>query len=300
MIVQESTRTRSIVGQLDSGDECVSTLTDFCDEHDIQAAQIRAIGRLDRAEVVRFEEDTGDYEPVFEGEATFDVVQLNGNISTLGNQIVARLETVLSTEGPAGPQVITGQLRSGRVVELEFTLEVFDDLEFERQLDQKTGRLALNAIRREEPESSSDESEQAPATDDDPETVDGKAMTWGDVANEEPQSAEAPSSSQPRPDDARPSSSPGPSPTSTSSPEDDEQDVEDIYGDMDLDSPMIEAGDILDHPDLGRCRVIKVEEDEYIHVRTPQRGRMRKLSLNVVDVAFNREENGRQVFDVEV
>jgi predicted DNA-binding protein with PD1-like motif len=305
MIFQESTSTRRIVGQLDDGDECVSALTDFCKEHDIQAANLRAIGRLDRAEVVRFDEETSEYEPIFEGDGTFDVVHLNGNISTLGSEVVARLETVLSTRGPAGPQLLAGQLRSGRVVELEFTLDVFDDLELERQLDRETGRLALKAIRRDEPEpepsseaETSSDSEPSTSSDEE-ERVEGKAMTWSDVASESDgdETGGASAKRRSRPDEANVSlSEPEPEPEI----DEDDEDVDDIYGDIDLDAPLIEAGDVLDHPKLGRCRVIKVEDDEYVHVRTPNRGRMRKLSLNVVDVEFCGEENGRQIFEVEV
>ena len=57
----------------------------------------------------------------------------------------------------------------------------------------------------------------------------------------------------------------------------------------------MEPGDILEHPKLGRCRVMKVEDGEYAHVRLP-RGKIRKLSLEIVEVELEGEEDGRNVF----
>lgn len=367
MIFQESKQVRTIVGRLEEGEECIEQLTEFCREHDIEAAEVRGIGRLDHVDVVRFDpqadqEDGGQWVPVFEGEGNFDVLNLSGNVSMLGDEVVVRLEAVLAAEGPVGPQVVTGKLRSGRAVEFEFVLEAFRDLRMERRLDPKTGLLTLSEIQktRETPQlqaaseprqpaepaqpahpdqavggsapagqqagsqsggqsgsqsgsqaappeakakrgsgsagstgpsgpssqssqsSRTDQTSQAGDSQQDDE-ITGKAMTWGDVARESGDEG----GSQRAGGDGE-SGSLG-----------DESSVKDIYGDLGLDDPVLEAGDILEHPKLGRCRVMKVEDDRYAHIRLP-RGKIRKLSLDVVGVEFKGEENGRHVFRAQV
>jgi hypothetical protein len=44
---------------------------------------------------------------------------------------------------------------------------------------------------------------------------------------------------------------------------------------------------------------MKVEEGEYAHVRLP-RGKIRKLSLEIVDVTLEGEEDGRKVFKANI
>jgi hypothetical protein len=105
-------------------------------------------------------------------------------------------------------------------------------------------------------------------------------MSWDDAAEESAQAGETGSASSAL-DDA-----------------DDEED-DHPYADIDLDAPMLEAGDILKHPKLGDCRVMKVEEDEYAHIRLP-RGKIRKLSLEVVDPKFVEEDDGRNVFEAQI
>lgn len=294
MIYQESQRVRHIVGRLDHGDQLVEELTSFCREHDIAAAEIRGVGRLDAIELVRFEPEADDYVPVFDGEGDFDLLQLSGNVATLGDEIVARLQAVISADGPLSPQVLTGQLRSARAVEFEFVLDAFDDLELERRLDPETGMLGLQAIKKLEVadesddqlgEASQSQSEPAESAEEsESSSIGGQSMSWDDAAEA---SRETPSDQK------------GAAASGATDDENDESSPEAIYGDMDFDEPVIDAGDVLDHPKLGECRVIKVEEGDYIHIRMP-RGKIRKLSLDVVDIEFREEENGRSVFEAQV
>lgn len=273
MIYQETNRTRRIVGRLDRGDDCVEALESFCRDHDIRAGEVRAVGQLRDVEVVRLEEEAGEYRTVFDGDGTFDLLHLSGNVATMQDEIVLRLESVLSAAGPVGEQLVTGQLRAGTVVDVEFVLESWDDLELERRLDGDTGRLELGAIRPRD-------------VDDESESVAGQSMDWEDAAEAAPESG---------------SSSSADSTTAASEPEgDEEESVDDIYGDLDFEEPVLDTGDVLDHPKLGRCRVMKLEDGEYAHVRLP-RGKIRKLSLDVLELEFRDEDDsGRKVFEAQV
>jgi hypothetical protein len=288
VLFQESTRVRRIVGRLEDGEEIVEALTKLCREHDVEAAEIRAIGDLSEVELARFDADEKKYVTDFAGAGNFQIVSLNGNVSMLGDEPALRLETLMTVKGPAGPQVLSGQLRSGTARSCEFVLEIYEDLAMERRLDADSGMLSLKTIRRtqekaaapaaaatvkESPEPAPESSKPAPEPEQKP--IEGKGMSWKDAVAESEEPSKAAPSSKKKKGEAKSAS--------------------DIYGDLSFDDDLMEPGDILDHPKLGRCRVMKVEDGEYAHVRLP-RGKIRKLSLEIVDVELEGEEDGRKIF----
>lgn len=284
VLFQESTQVRRIVGRLEDGEEVVEALTKLCRDHDVEAAEIRAIGDLSAVELARFDADAKKYVTDFEGEGNFQIVSMTGNVSMLGDAPALRLETLMSVKGPAGIQVVSGQLRSGIARSCEFVLEIYEDLAMERGMDSETGMLSLKSIRRTEekvaaapapgPQAQDDPAEQ-PAETPDPKPIAGKGMSWSDAASEKAESGNAGASS--------------------SAEKGAKQTASDIYGDLSFDDELMEPGDILEHPKLGRCRIMKVEDGEYAHVRLP-RGKIRKLSLEIVDVELEGEEDGRKIF----
>ncbi len=276
------------MGRIEDGEELVEVISNLCEEHDVRAGRIEAIGALSEVEIARFDPEQGDYQTAFAGEGTFDLISLSGNVSRLGDAVVLRLEGLMSVMGPAGAQFVSGQLRSGRAISCEFVLEVFEDLAIERRLDADTGRLNIRTIRRTEakpepavekpaaPRSPEPVPERAAPAEPQRTPIAGKGMSWKDAVEESNAPGEAAAPSASRATGEKPS-------------------AEDIYASVDMEEPLMEAGDILEHPKLGRCRVMKVEDGEFAHVRLP-RGRIRKLSLDIVDVEFDREEDGRRVF----
>lgn len=243
------------------------------------AGRIEAIGAFSQVELARFNPDTASYEATLSAQGSFELISLLGNISRLGDAPVLRLECLLSAQGPAGVQLVAGQMRSAKAIACEFVLEIFEDLAIERKLDPDSGRLNIRSIQRNEVPAPARPAEPAVAAaraqeaiEPEPAPIVGKGLSWKDAAA---QAAEAPRAKASAAS-SRPSAS-------------------DLYADVDLEEPTIEAGDILEHPKLGRCRVIKIDEGEFAHVRLP-RGRIRKLSLDIVEVEFDREEDGRSVF----
>ncbi|AWV88099.1 PPC domain-containing DNA-binding protein [Bradymonas sediminis] len=303
MIFQETTRTRRLVGRIEEGEEFVSAITKLCQEHDVGAGRIEAIGSFSQVELARFDPVSATYKATLSAEGCFELISLQGNISKLGDAVVPRLECLLSVEGPAGAQFVSGQLRSAKAISCEFVLDIFEDLAIERKLDPETGRLKMRSITRVElpapaapvapaaapardvapaapapqkvahkpaPQAAPEPVTQPEAT---PAPIAGKGLSWKDAVAETaaPERSSAPGAGAKRPS------------------------ATDLYADVDLEEPAIQAGDILEHPKLGRCRVIKIDDGEYAHVRLP-RGRIRKLSLDIVDVEFDRDEDGRSVF----
>lgn len=292
MIYQETTQVRRIVGKLEHGEKCVERLTSFFEEHGVRAAELRAVGRLSEVEVVRFDADRGDYEEIYAGEGAFDLLQLSGNVSTLGDEIVVRLHGLLAADGPVGPQLIAGQLQSATAAEFEFVAEMYEDLELERQIDRETGMLQLQSIQRRD--TAGDASTDGPA-------MEGQSMSWDDAAEstEEAEPPEAAPEARSTTDSERVVSESAEESEVEQAPDDEEDDESSPYEGVDLEAPELASGDIIDHPKLGRCRVIKIEEDKYAHIRLPQ-GKIRKLSLNVVEITYSGEEDGHNLFEAQV
>lgn len=290
MIYQESKRVRRVVGCIEEGEECIDSFSDFCREHEVRAAEIRAVGRLSEVEVVRFDSDAGEYTTVYSGTGPFDLLNFAGNVSMLGDEVVVRAEALLAVDGPVQPQLVTGQIRSGGVLEFEFVMELFDDVSLERRLDGETGLLEMSAVRRRAIDGAEDvgaESGERPPSD----SLEGQSMSWDDAA------AATDETSDSAPNDAdRTTAADRQGSRTEQSPS---SDPDEIYGDMDFEQPLLEAGDVVDHPKLGRCRVIKVEDQNYAHIRLPK-GKIRKLSLSVVEVEYIGEEDGHNVFEAKV
>lgn len=282
MIYRESTANRTIVGHIEEGDEIVEQLVAFCEQEDIEGAFVRAVGHVRAVELAHFRSDKGDYEPVLEGRGDFELVQLNGTIAKLGDKLVPNLEAMVSNGSAIGTSSSAGQLRKGVSAGCDFVLTAFDDLTLERQLDPETGRVPLSAIERSESdaETHARAKKESPVHESDSKkTPADKGMSWEQAAEA---SQAGSTSSERKPEAAK------------------QTEADDgVFGDLDTQQAHISAGDRLEHPKLGICQVIKVEEDKYLHIRLPS-GKIRKLSLSIVDVEFKESENGKNVFEAHL
>lgn len=304
MIFRISNASERLVGTLDDGEEFVDALSDICKKKGVKAGEIRAVGQFRAIELVRFDAETQSYQTIVDGEGSFDLVNLNGNISMLGDEVVLRLDALFNVMGPLGAQVVGGQLRRADVVSSEFVIDSFSDLRMERSLDASSGRLALSEIERiAGPEASAKTvplrsnvrtvtkktAAAAPAKVEEveePAEVQQSSMSWGDAIAE---TEEAEKKRIARKNGRTSKKGVMGSKKESSNP----------FEDLDLENPWMRPGDLLDHPKLGRCRVIKVEDDHYAHIRLP-RGRIRKLALEILDVEFKGEEDGTNVFQARV
>ncbi len=283
-----STASERLVGRLDAGEDLVDVLTALCEKHGVTAGEIRAVGHFDSIELVHFDARTKSYETLVDGEGSFDLVSLDGNISTLGGEVALRLAAVFNVAGPVGPQMVGGQLRRARARSAEFVISSFLDLEMERRLEGESGRLVLDKIERKKgvaapSPSPTAASAEMPDTDDSSED-DSPSLSWDEAI------ATAEDVEKKRKTARRP----GGGGVSTA-----KKKKSDPYQNLDLDEPLIDKGDLLDHPKLGRCRVLNVEDDQYVRIRLP-RGRIRKLALEVLEIEYQGEENGKHLFEARV
>ena len=279
------------MGTLDRGDDFVEMLIDVCKKEAVTAGEIRAVGHFDEIELVHFDSRKQRYEVLVEGEGSFDLVSLNGNISRLGEEVVLRLDAVFNVIGPLGPQMVGGQLRRARVVSSEFVIDSYGDLRMERRLDPGTGRLLLDKIDRiagaapaVEVKRSEENAVASAAAGASLEVAEEPTMSWGEAiaeVEEEEKVRSARKGGRAMPKKAR------------------KEAGHDPFEELDLDEPFMSPGDYLDHVKLGRCKIMKVEDDQYIHIRLP-RGRIRKLALEILEISYYGEEDGRNIFEARV
>lgn len=305
MIAQPSKATRRVIGRIDSGDDVIANLARICDLQAIQAGEIRFFGAISGVEIVR--PSAQGYRPIETGAADFEIVNGVALVSRLGNQTVVNINAHLSTFGPAGQQFVFGQLRAARAVDFEFIIDVFEDVQIDRSLDATSGRLVIQSIDGVEGDSPPVRERKAPERiaeaklqkDDEPEKA--KVEVPKPVAKVTPQ----------------PVSEPEPEPsTSWKSAMKASEDMEPAFkrdkrkttklGPRGLDgieesddSELMQPGDILHHPKLGQCRIVRVEDDEFAHIRL-QRGQIRKLALTICEITWVEEEEGRNVFKLRI
>ncbi|MEL6181274.1 MAG: hypothetical protein AAFS10_20115 [Myxococcota bacterium] len=56
---------------------------------------------------------------------------------------------------------------------------------------------------------------------------------------------------------------------------------------------------MLNHPHFGLCRIIFVEEDDYVKIRT-RRGKVVDIKLEVCEITLSEEKEDYNVFDCEI
>ncbi len=287
-------------------------LTNLCEEHSIKAGEVRVSGALKTVELARFDPAQKDYVKAHQGGPA-EIITLQGSIATIGNQVVLRLDSLVSVDHGFGIQLASGQVRRAVVSSCEFVIDVFDDIAMTRGRDPKTGRLMLAEI-----ESTRPAAEVQPQAAPEPAQA---AVSWGDVsaASSDPSSLRAPEKEEkveapaPKPEPKPEPVKEKPRPKKEEPPQrklwedkkEEEEDPHSILGsddddfEDDDDSPEMKPGDILDHPKLGRCRVMKVEEEDYAHIRLP-RGKISKLILHIFEIQFKGVEDGRNVFTLRM
>ncbi len=312
MIFEHSHISHRLIGSLAEGEELVEVLTALCKKNNVLAAEIRAVGSFQSVELVRFDRQSKQYVEVLNGAGDFELINLQGNVSTMGSEFVLRLDGMLSVNGLLGQQIVAGQIRSAKVSSCEFVIDVFTDVRISRRLDAQRGLLVMDSISSIQTQPADSvvaaasartermEALRAPFETPVPALPSQSAITQPVAPVPSAAPAAAPASSMSwsdaiaKGDDAKPGARQAPKigdrRTSTQS----------TYNfDDDDDEPTMAAGDILDHPKLHRCLVMKVEDDDYAHIRLPS-GKIRKLALVVCEIVFKGEENGRNVFSVRI
>jgi predicted DNA-binding protein with PD1-like motif len=280
MIVTESRSGRRIVGRLDRGASLHDALLDVCQKRQVRTAELRAVGSFESVEVAEYDQARKLWKPSRTFAGGVEILNLSGNVSEKGGQLVLHAHAALMRERDNGVEVLGGHVVAARVFALEFVLDAFDDVLLRRGLDAATGLpLWTEAL-------SADALAPAPAPAPVPvPTPPPKPTTWADVIR----------ASEPKPEarGSRPVAAPEPEPEVEPEPEAEASpEPESAEG--------LEPGDVLLHPTFGRCEVQRIEGGyEFAHVRL-RNGRLVRLSLDVLQIVPAGTEAGHRLFRARV
>ena len=299
MIHQQSHRARRFVGRLEAGEDLVGTLSALCKNHDVLGGTVSIWGALDEVEMLHFDAVKKQVTPAYTPGLEADIVSLSGLVTHIGHEIILTLHGHLLTHGPAGPQSLVGQLKHARAMSCEFVLEVFEDLSLERGVDKATGRPLLRQVdTRVVDEAPAAAASQAPAAAAPAATSIAQvaaarqaSMSWADAIEEAGHAPIKPKLS------SNPVSRGRPEPSlfeESSEPEDDDADLYD-----DEDRPELKNGDLLDHPKLGRCRVLRMDTEDRVRIKIPKGG-ISTLALDYFDIFPAGSEGGRPLYRLEM
>jgi predicted DNA-binding protein with PD1-like motif len=251
------------VGRLDKGSDVLEALGEVCRNHNVRAAEIRAIGSLDQVVLAEYDQRARQYKPSRRFDAQFEIANLQGNVSEKEGKLFVHAHISLSRERDNGIELLGGHMLSGRVFAVEFVMDVFDDLILRRAVDAQTGlSLYREAI------SLAPASEQQVA---EPEVkpmmpFDAPAKTsWNDVM-----------------------AASSPTPQTVDEPE--------AEPELPQEEVRVAPGDLIDHPKFGRCIVERIEGDyEFVSARLRNQ-RLIRLSLDVLTLVPAGEDDGKKLY----
>lgn len=140
MILTQSHKRRSFVGCLNAGTDFVKALRSLCVDNTILCGFFQAQGYLRDVKLRSFDAKTRAYGDVLSYSGTFQAVTLSGNISLIDRQTSIRCHTMgVVVDADKPPLTVAGELVSGEVVGIEFTLDTLDDIRLFRARDERSG-----------------------------------------------------------------------------------------------------------------------------------------------------------------
>lgn len=330
---------RRLLGRLTRGENLIASLEHICKKERVSAGSIRAVGVLQKVELQTYEAGKG-YQTTVQSEGTFELIELNGTISTLGDQVILNCYAHVGAQTLGGWQALGGRVFEASAISVEFVIDAADDVIMERRLEARLGLPILNRIETLTGESmmakAPEPAAAAPAPT--PEPAPPAPAPEPAVVNRPsaPKAIVPPASEPEPPKPAKPaptakpakpatafssdgSSSTGAAPEVVRRPSwgdaiqySKERTTEKKLGvkkptakdkssaNLDIvvdwkDQPEIKAGDLLEHPHFGLCKVIYLEEDNFIRVRKRNR-KVVDIKLEVCEIEAAGTKDGKALF----
>jgi len=266
-LIEESHRSRRILGQLARGEDLVRGLLSVCQERSVRCGRVEARGVVDEVLLSCYDADNRSMGKPARFRGAMQLLHATGVAAEMGGQLHLELSVVLARQRDNGLEVLGGVTPQARVVGCQFVIEAVDDMILRHGLDRGSGLLEWQ------------QAIVAPAAEDD-------ATDPGTVPVAEPAREES------RP--GKPSWADAVMASVRASAEA-ERAQEGSQPDLGPIRP-VKVGDFLDHSKFGRCLVQKVDADqEYVTVRL-RNSRLVRLNLEVLDLRYTGDEDGHQVF----
>ena len=118
-----SRSTRRIIGRLSKGESLIASLQRLCKRERERAGAVRGIGLLRNVELQTYSAEKRRYETTLSGTTSFELLSLEGNISTLGELIFINSYVHVGTHHLGQWQTFGGLLVEAEAISFEFILD---------------------------------------------------------------------------------------------------------------------------------------------------------------------------------
>jgi hypothetical protein len=269
--IQRSERCRHLVIRVSGGvlpDAIASRLV----EEQIMGGWLRASGVIADVELRAFDAQSGRPAGTRRIAGPIQVVSLESSVGLVKGDPGFSMRAVLARESDRGLETMAGEIVRAQVLALEALVTVLEDLPLERTLDETAGLWLVDPAAGHVPAKETAVAVPLPRP---PQAA--PAASWSSALE---------ASSQVEREPAGPGRAPGLSAQIPQRPA--------ARPKADLDAPVPEAGDIVEHFAFGACEVVKSDGDR-LHVRIPKDGRIREIALEMLRVTpLDAEGTGRR------
>jgi predicted DNA-binding protein with PD1-like motif len=259
--------------RVSSGEPLPDALVAKLREERVSCGWLRASGVVVDVELRAFDPERNSLGSPRRFAGPVHLVSLEGAIGLVDGEPTVSLRALLARETDRGLETLAGEIAGARTIALEALVTVLDDVTVERTLDEGSGLWLFGGP----PAAGSPRPAPAPAR--------APAPSAWSAAVEASEEAEAEAPAPPR-DRAAARPSPAQVPQRPARPT------------LDLDSPVPEAGDRVDHFAFGRCDVLKSDGDR-LHLRVHKDGRIREIALEMLRVTREEDSDGKRRFKLE-
>ncbi len=264
--VHKSERCRHLVLRASAGDLLPDALATRLGEEGVACGWLRGSGVLADVELRAFDAQLGQPGSTRRIAGPVQVLALESSVGLVDGKPSLSLRAVLARETDRGLETLAGEIVRARIVALEALVTVFEDLALDRVLDPRTGVSMLDPSPvPARPPVASAVSVPLPR----PAPGAGSAAGWSGALEASAQVEREP------PGPARSSATTGAGVAMPQRPV--------RRGPDQVDAPVPEAGDVVDHFAFGRCDVVK-SDGERLHLRIHKDGRIREIALEMLRV----------------
>jgi len=139
MITFESRHTRRFVGRIERGEDVLATLKRFAMSERIRAGWVRMTGIVEWVEVTEWDTSREVLRAPRRIEGPLTLLAGEGNISFRLGEPFVEMRAAFSRETDMGVQTVGGQLVVVSALNVEFMIEVFEDVRLDRDEERETG-----------------------------------------------------------------------------------------------------------------------------------------------------------------
>ena len=139
MITFESRHTRRFVGRIERGEDVLASLKRFAMGERIRAGWVRMTGIVEWVEVTEWDSNKEVLRAPRRIEGPLTLLAGEGNISFRLGEPFVEMRGAFSRETDMGVQTVGGQLVVMSALNVEFMIEVFEDVRLDRDEERETG-----------------------------------------------------------------------------------------------------------------------------------------------------------------